>query len=209
MTVEAPELPRAPARSAGWLGRLTSTDHKRIGLNLGACSLVFFLVGGVFALLMRAQLATPNSHVVSDNTYSELFTMHGSTMIYLFVTPMAVAMAIYLVPLQVGASSIALPRVALAGFWVLALRRADHAVGLAHRERPGPGRVVLLRAAVDDPVHARARVRSLWVVGVLLAVARVDADGRLRAGDDPAAPRAREWRCCGCRCSPGRRWSRC
>ena len=52
---------------------------------------------------MRAQLAQPNGHFVSDNTYNELFTMHGSTMIYLFVTPMAIALAMYLVPLQIGA----------------------------------------------------------------------------------------------------------
>ena len=56
---------------------------------------------------MRAQLAQPNGHFVSDDTYSELFTMHGSTMIYLFVTPMAIAMAMYLVPLQIGAIAIA------------------------------------------------------------------------------------------------------
>ena len=84
--------------------RATSTDHKRIGLNLGlllarcsSCS------AALFALLMRAQLAQPNGQLVSDNTYNELFTMHGSTMIYLFVTPMAMALAMYLVPLQIGA----------------------------------------------------------------------------------------------------------
>ena len=67
---------------------------------------MFFLVGGVFALLMRTQLAQPNVQFVSDQSYNELFTMHGSTMIYLFVTPMAVAMATYLVPLQIGALAI-------------------------------------------------------------------------------------------------------
>ena len=91
------------ARTSGWVGALTSTDHKRIGLNLGICSIVFFLLGGVFALLMRTQLAQSNMQFVSDNSYNELFTMHGSTMIYLFVTPMAIAMATYLVPLQIGA----------------------------------------------------------------------------------------------------------
>jgi cytochrome c oxidase subunit I len=67
---------------------------------------------------MRAQLASDNGHVVSDGTYNELFTMHGSTMIYLFVTPMAIALAMYLVPLQIGAVSLAGPRVALTGFWI-------------------------------------------------------------------------------------------
>ncbi len=101
----------------GPLGAVMSTDHKRIGLNLALCSLFFFLLGGVFALLMRSQLAQPNVQLLSDNSYDEMFTMHGSTMIYLFVTPMAVAMATYLVPLQIGALRIAAPRLSLAGFW--------------------------------------------------------------------------------------------
>ena len=74
---------------------------------MALASLGFFLVGGVMALLMRAQLARPATHIVSDGTYDELFTMHGSTMIFLFVTPMAIAMAVYLLPLQIGAASIA------------------------------------------------------------------------------------------------------
>src|SRR5205085_7170725 len=98
-------------------GALTSTDHKRIGMNLGIASFVFFLAGGVFALLMRTQISQPNLHFVSDDTYSELFTMHGSTMIYLFVTPMAIALALYLVPLQIGAIGVSAPRLALTGFW--------------------------------------------------------------------------------------------
>ena len=107
---------RARAPLGGWIGALTSTDHKRIGLNLGRlprCS--SSCVGGVMALLMRTQLAQPNMQFVSDNSYNELFTMHGSTMIYLFVTPMAMAMAMYLVPLQIGALGSPAPRLALAG----------------------------------------------------------------------------------------------
>ena len=110
---------------------------------------MFFLVGGVFALLMRAQLASPNGHVVSDNTYSELFTMHGSTMIYLFVTPMAIAMAMYLVPLQIGAIAVAGAAGGAGRLLDLAGRRADHAVGLADRRRRRTRRLVLLRAAVE------------------------------------------------------------
>jgi cytochrome c oxidase subunit 1 len=114
-TAAAPAV-RLP-RVSGWVGAVTSTDHKRIGINLGACSLFFFLLGGLFALLMRTQLAGPNMQFVSDNSYNELFTMHGSTMIYLFVTPMAVAMTMYMAPLQIGAVRISAPRLALAGFW--------------------------------------------------------------------------------------------
>ena len=92
--------PGTRTRLSGWVGAAISTDHKRIGLNVGLCSLGFFLLGGVFALLMRSQIAQPNEHFVSDDTYNALFTMHGSTMIFLFVTPMAIALAMYLVPLR-------------------------------------------------------------------------------------------------------------
>jgi cytochrome c oxidase subunit 1 len=114
-TMTAPPVPAATP-VPGWIGSLTSTDHKRIGVNLGTASLVFFLAGGVLGLLMRVQLGRPNMQLVSDNSYNELFTMHGSTMIYLFVTPMAIAMAMYLVPLQIGSLRVAAPRLALSGF---------------------------------------------------------------------------------------------
>jgi cytochrome c oxidase subunit I len=104
-------------RLPGWIGALTSTDHKRIGANLFIASFVFFLGGGVMALLMRSQLAQANGTFLSNESYDALFTMHGSTMIYLFVTPMAIALGIYLVPLQIGAANISAPRIALAGFW--------------------------------------------------------------------------------------------
>jgi cytochrome c oxidase subunit 1 len=170
VTVQAVPPTLVPARSAGWLGGLTSTDHKRIGLNLGLCSLVFFLVGGVMALIIRAQLATPNSHVVSNNTYDALFTMHGSTMIYLFVTPMAVAMAVYLVPLQVGANAIVGPRVTLAGFWIwlsggLVMQSGWLTAG-------GPGRDGWFSyIPLSENSYTPGFGQNLWVIGVLLAVA--------------------------------------
>jgi cytochrome c oxidase subunit 1 len=160
--------PTAPVMTPGWVGALTSTDHKRIGLNLGLMSLVFFLVGGVFALLMRAQLAEPNGHVVSDNTYSMLFTMHGSTMIYLFVTPMAIAMGMYLVPLQVGSFRIAAPRLALTGFFIwlgggLIMQAGWFATDGAGRD--GWFSYVPLSESSNTPGIGQ----NLWVMGVILA----------------------------------------
>ncbi|HEX3691271.1 MAG TPA: cbb3-type cytochrome c oxidase subunit I [Solirubrobacteraceae bacterium] len=160
----------APPRPAplGWLGALTSTDHKRIGLNLGLASLVFFLAGGVFALLMRAQLATPNGQFVSDNSYSELFTMHGSTMIYLFVTPMAIALAMYLVPLQIGAIGVCAPRVALGGFWIWLLGGLTMQSGWLTGDgagRDGWFSYVPLSSGTYTPGVGQ----DLWVLGVILA----------------------------------------
>jgi cytochrome c oxidase subunit I len=168
VTVQVPPVPSARARPAGWIGALTSTDHKRIGLHLGLASFVFFLAGGVFALLMRAQLASANGHVVSDNAYSELFTMHGSTMIYLFVTPMAIALAMYLVPLQIGAISLAGGRTALAGFWVWLSGGLIMQSGWLTSDgagRDGWFSYVPLSESSNTPGVGQ----DLWVLGVILA----------------------------------------
>ncbi|MEA2425857.1 MAG: cytochrome c oxidase subunit [Thermoleophilaceae bacterium] len=95
-----------------------TTDHKRLARAIAVCALGFFLAGGVMALVMRLELAAPGMQVVSKGDYAALFSMHGSTMIFLFITPMALAAGLYLVPLQIGAAELALPRVALAGFWL-------------------------------------------------------------------------------------------
>ncbi len=165
-----------PARSrfdlayGGWTGALTSTDHKRIGLNLALCSLAFFLIAGLLALLMRAQIAQPDNHIVSDQSYTELFTMHGSTMIYLFVTPMAIALAMYLVPLQIGAISIAGGRAALTGFWIwllggLVMQSGWLTAGGAGRD--GWFSYVPLSESPYTPGVGQ----DLWVLGVILAAA--------------------------------------
>ncbi len=168
MTVQAPPLRSSPVRSAGWIGALTSTDHKRIGLNLGLASFAFFLVGGVFALLMRSQLASPNGHIVSDNGYSELFTMHGSTMIYLFVTPMAIALGMYLVPLQIGAPSMSAPRAALAGFWIWLAGGIIMQSGWLTSD--GAGRDGWFSyVPLSDSSNTPGVGQDLWVLGVILA----------------------------------------
>ncbi|HUO69053.1 MAG TPA: cbb3-type cytochrome c oxidase subunit I [Gammaproteobacteria bacterium] len=154
----------------GWLGAAISTDHKRIGLNVGIASLAFFLLGGVFALLMRAQIAQPNEHVVSDSTYNQLFSMHGSTMIYLFVTPMAVAMAVYLVPLQIGAFGIAGPRIALSGLWVWLSGGLIMQSGWLTAD--GAGRDGWFAyAPLSNGTNTPGVGQDLWVVGVILAAA--------------------------------------
>ena len=156
--------------TGGWVGALTSTDHKRIGLNLGICSLAFFLAGGVFALLMRAQIAQPNERFVSDDTYSQLFTMHGSTMIYLFVTPMAIALALYLVPLQIGAIAMSAPRLALSGFWVWLSGGLIMQSGWLTAD--GAGRAGWFAyTPLSNGTNTPGVGQDLWVTGVILAAA--------------------------------------
>src|SRR5438876_8451011 len=98
---------------------LTTTDHKRIGILYGVSAFVFFLIGGVEALIIRAQLARPGLTLVTADTYNELFTMHGTTMVFLAIMPFGSAFFNYLVPLQIGARDVAFPRLSALSFWML------------------------------------------------------------------------------------------
>src|SRR6266487_4223928 len=114
--VAAPEYGTLPAYR-GFLSWLTTVDHKRIGLLYGCTAFCFFLLGGVEALMIRMQLATPNNTFVSPDAFNQLFTMHGTTMIFLFVMPMSVAFFNYIVPLQIGAPDVAFPRLNAFSYW--------------------------------------------------------------------------------------------
>ncbi|TMK34012.1 MAG: cytochrome ubiquinol oxidase subunit I, partial [Actinobacteria bacterium] len=80
-------------------------------------SLVFFGAGGLLALLIRAQLATPDEHFITRNAYDELFTIHGTTMIFLFIVPFWAGLANFVVPLMIGARDMAFPRLNAASYW--------------------------------------------------------------------------------------------
>jgi cytochrome c oxidase subunit 1 len=108
---------RRPVHSTGWKSWLFTIDHKKIGIMYGASALFFFLVGGLEALLIRAQLAGPEGTILSADKYNQMFTMHATTMVFLFVMPMAAAFANYFVPLQIGARDVAFPRINAFGFW--------------------------------------------------------------------------------------------
>ena len=110
-------VPRAPPRTTGWKSWLFTVDHKKIGIMYGVAAMFFFLIGGIEALLIRAQLARPNGKLLSAGTYNQVFTMHGTTMVFLVVMPMAAAFANYLMPLQIGARDVAFPRINAFSFW--------------------------------------------------------------------------------------------
>ncbi|MFL5949840.1 MAG: cbb3-type cytochrome c oxidase subunit I, partial [Gaiellaceae bacterium] len=167
MAVATPPSPTAAARverlevmwqsRPGVLGWLTTTDHKRIGLLYFWTTLALFGAGGVEALLIRTQLIGPDQHVLDPEAYNQAFTMHGITMIFLFVIPMTTgAFGNYLLPLMIGARDMAFPRMNALSYWVflgsglfiysgLAIGQAPDAgwfdyVPLANRTySPGPG----------------------------------------------------------------------
>ncbi len=109
---------KRPVSTTGWKSWVFTVDHKKLGLMYGAVSLFFFLVGGLEALLIRLQLAAPDNTVLSADLYNQMFTMHATTMVFLFVMPMAAAFANYFLPLQVGARDVAFPRINALGFWL-------------------------------------------------------------------------------------------
>ncbi len=161
------EAPRSRPGLLDWIG---STDHKRIGVALGAVAFVYFLIGGILALVIRSELATPGLQLVSQDTYNQLFTMHGSVMVYLFVVPLALAAGVYFVPLQVGAAEIAAPRLALLGMWLIVSGGLTMITGFGTQHgaaRAGWTAYYPLSGSERSPGVGM----DLWIFGVILATA--------------------------------------
>jgi cytochrome c oxidase subunit I+III len=98
--------------------RLTTVDHKIVGRRYLVTGFVFFVLAGILALLMRAQLAAPDSGLISADRYNQIFSMHGTTMMFLFAVPIMEAMGVFLVPLMCGARNISFPRLNAFSYWV-------------------------------------------------------------------------------------------
>src|SRR5213083_2824647 len=109
---------RRPRATTGVWSWFTTIDHKKIGILYGATAFVFFIVGGIEALLIRLQLARPNGHVVTAAAYNQIFTMHGLTMIFLVVMPLSAAFFNYMLPLMIGARDVAFPRLNAFSYWL-------------------------------------------------------------------------------------------
>src|SRR6201994_2060079 len=109
----------APRTSKRWVEWVTTTDHKKIGIMYLVLTFVFFCLGGVEALMMRLQLSVPNNTLVTSEHYNMLLTMHGTTMIFLFVVPVMAGFGNYFLPLMIGARDMAFPRLNALSFWLL------------------------------------------------------------------------------------------
>jgi cytochrome c oxidase subunit 1 len=116
---EVPVSHVAPQPRGGLRGWLTTTDHKRIGILYLINSFTFFFIGGVFALLIRLELARPGTQFFSPHAYNQLFTEHGTIMIFLFIFPVLNGFGNYFVPLHIGALDMAFPRINALSFWLL------------------------------------------------------------------------------------------
>jgi cytochrome c oxidase subunit 1 len=127
MTVPDPRREAAAALERTWsdppgvYGWLAAINHKTISKRFMVTTMLFFLAGGVLALLIRLQLAQPNAGIIGPDMYNQIFTMHGSTMMFLFAVPIMQAVATYLVPLMIGARSLAFPRLNAYAYWIFTM----------------------------------------------------------------------------------------
>jgi cytochrome c oxidase subunit 1 len=161
-------LAARPAR--GMLGVLASTDHKSVAIRIGLTAAFFFLLAGTFALVMRTELASPGRELVEYETFNQLFTMHGSTMVYLFVVPITLALGVYMVPLQVGAAEIAAPRLALLSWWLLLGGGLTMYLGFFTQNGPGAAGWTAYDP-LSNSVNTPGSGMELWIFGVILAAA--------------------------------------
>ena len=116
-TLSVPMIKR-PVHPEGIWGWVTTIDHKRIGILYGITAFINFLIGGIEALIMRVQLSGSNADIVSPEVFNQLFTMHGTTMIFLAIMPLGAAFFNFVIPLQIGARDVAFPRLNAFSYWV-------------------------------------------------------------------------------------------
>ena len=155
-------------KSKGLLSYLTSTDHKQIGLNYMVTSFIMFLIAGAMAVLMRVQLAVPNNNFMSLETYNQLFTMHGSIMLFLFLGPFGFGMANYLVPLQIGAPDMAFPRFNAFSYWLFLGGCVTMTSGFLTSSGAADWGWFAY-APLTEAIHSPGPGGDLWLVGVALA----------------------------------------
>ena len=151
----------------GLLGWLTTTDHKAIGISYMVTSFAFFLLGGLLALLMRAELAQPGMQVVGTDVYNQLFTMHGSIMMFLFLGPFAFGLANFLVPLQIGAPDMAFPRLNALSYWLYLGGALTMVSGFLTADG-APSFGWFAYSPLSDDTYSPSIGGELWLIGLLL-----------------------------------------
>ncbi|MGH2755590.1 MAG: cytochrome c oxidase subunit I [Actinomycetota bacterium] len=164
-TVEHGE--RAPTRGVGPVAWFTTTDHKKIGILYIVTAIVFFLLSGVLALIIRAELAEPGLQLVSRQAFNELFTMHGTGMMFFFGTPVVIGLANYFIPLHIGAPEVAYPRMNAMTYWLFALGAVTGFSGFL----TATGAAAFGWTAyppLSDATFSPGTGGDLWIIGVAL-----------------------------------------
>src|SRR6516162_7310901 len=154
---------------------VTTVDHKKIGVLYVIMAVVFLVIGGVEALLLRWQLLWPRYDFLGPDTFNQLFTMHGTTMVFFMGMPILIGMGNYLVPLMIGARDMAFPRLNAFGFWVTLLGGGLVYFSFATGGAPAIGWFAY--SPLTERTFARSAATDFWALGLM-----VSGVGTLTAG---------------------------
>jgi cytochrome c oxidase subunit 1 len=152
---------------------IVTVDHKRLGIMYISLALVFLVVGGIEATLIRVQLAVPDAHFISPEVFNTLFTMHGTTMVFLMGMPILAGFANYLVPLQIGARDLAFPRLNSFAFWItcfggLLLYSSYITAQALYGGAPAPDFGWFGYAPLTEPTYSRGNAADYWIIGLII-----------------------------------------
>ncbi|WP_240497345.1 cbb3-type cytochrome c oxidase subunit I, partial [Streptomyces hirsutus] len=147
---------------------LTTTDHKVIGSLYLTTSFVFFIVGGVMALVMRAELARPGLQIVSSEQFNQAFTMHGTIMLLMFATPLFAGFANWIMPLQIGAPDVAFPRLNMFAYWLYLFGSLIAVAGFLTPDGAADFGWFAY-APLSDAVHSPGIGGDMWIMGLTLS----------------------------------------
>src|SRR6201997_1673184 len=159
--------PAAPPWTAVLHDWVTTVDHKKIGILYVIMAVVFLVVGGVEALLLRWQLVWPRYDFLGPDTFNQMFTMHGTTMVFFMGIPILVGMGNYLVPLMIGARDMAFPRLNALGFWVTLF--GGLLVYFSYATGGAPAIGWFAYAPLTERTFARSAATDLWALGLMVS----------------------------------------
>ncbi|WP_433255219.1 aa3-type cytochrome oxidase subunit I [Streptosporangium sp. CA-135522] len=162
-------LTPVPTRKGSIIAKWTSsTDHKIIGHLYLITSFVFFLIGGVMALIMRAELAQPGLQITSNEQFNQLFTMHGTVMLLMFATPLFAGFANELMPLQIGAPDVAFPRLNMVSYWLFTF---GSTIALSGFLTPGGAASFgwFAYTPLSNAISSPGVGGDLWIVGLTIS----------------------------------------
>jgi cytochrome c oxidase subunit 1 len=171
--IERPAEQTAPEPSFGAkvMDWLTTTDHKKIGILYIVTAFFFFVVAGIMALFIRSELAQPGLQIVSDQTYNELFTMHGTIMIFLFVMPVFSGFANYVMPLMIGAPDVAFPRINALSYWMVPAAGILMMLGFLVKGGAAAAGWTGYTPLSEQTAQLGEHGQDLWIVGLILIAA--------------------------------------
>ena len=159
-------IPRPTSAAVGIWGWITTVDHKRIGVLYGCTAVVFMLLSGIEAGVIRVQLATPDSDLISPERFNQMFTMHATVMIFMVIMPLSVAFFNFVVPLAIGARDVAFPRLNALSYWIFLFGAILMHFSFIVNEVPDAG--WFSYANLTEQPFSANRGLDFWAIGLLI-----------------------------------------